>query len=133
MSDYLPEEIVETYKSTSNPECCHPYYDGWGLLSNEERFELVRKECSAINKIPLIKNKGIIATPYLNDCRHHKFGTWAEKICVNIYFHGDPDIPFDIDTVCGIGFLPVCYGICKDKKKVDEWKNQIKKFFEHPE
>lgn len=133
MSNLLPKKIVDTYKSTSKPECCYPYYDGWKSLSTEERVGLVIKECSAINEIPQIKNLRIIATPYLTDCRHHKYGTWAEQICVNIYFHGDPDIPFDTDTVSGIGFLPVLYGICKDKKKVDEWKNQIEKFLGHPE
>tara|TARA_Y100000816_G_C26105424_1_gene587235 strand:+ start:282 stop:674 length:393 start_codon:yes stop_codon:yes gene_type:complete len=125
MSRYLPQEIVANYKKTSNPECHHPYYSKWNSLPFTERLHMVRMECSAINKHPRMKYYDIIATPYLNDYRHHKYGTWAGKICVSIYFHGNPDKPYDINTVCNIGHLPVCYGTLKDKEKLDEWKSQL--------
>jgi len=125
MSRYLPKEMVEKYKNTSNPKCCFPWYENWTSIQFKERLNLVKLECSAINEHPKMKHYGIIATPYLYDCRSHKYGTWAGDVSISIYFHGEPGNPYDINTVCSIGHLPVTYGTLRDKKKVNEWKSQL--------
>ena len=128
MSRCLPQEIVKKYKNTSNPKCSFPYYENWTSLPFKERLELVKLECSAINEHPRMKHYEIIATPYLFDCRTHEHGTWAGDISVSIYFHGEPEKPYDINTVACIGHLPVTYGTLQDKKKVDVWKSQLEKW-----
>jgi hypothetical protein len=125
MSKYLPQNIVEKYKKTSNKNCFFPDYAFWKSLQIKERVELVKMECNALNEHPLIKEYDITATPYLADYRHSQYGSWAGDICVDIYFHGNPDIPYTMNTVTNIGYLPVCYGIYKDKTRVFEWIYQL--------
>lgn len=125
MSSHLSEEIVNKYKTTSNPECFYPYYYKWNSIPFEERLKMVELECLAINMHPRMKRYKIIATPYFYDCRKHKHGTWAGDISISIYFHGDPDHPFDINTVTCMGHLPVTYDTVKNKEKVNRWQSHL--------
>ena len=125
MSKYLPQNIVEQYEKTSNKNCCSPDYAQWKSLPINERVKLVEMECNAINEHPLIKDYDITATPYLTDYRRHRYGSWAGNICVDIFFHGNPDKPYNMNTVSNIGYLPVGYGIYRDKTKVYEWLHQL--------
>ena len=99
----------------------------WDKIPFEQRLNMVKLDCVVINELPHIKELGIISTPYLFNFR---FMIKKEKINKNslkiaIYFHGDPDKPFDVNDISGISNCPVCYGTVKNKEKIKVLKSQL--------
>lgn len=99
----------------------------WDKLTFGQRLNLVKLDCDTINEIPYIKKLGIISTPYVFNFRSIIKKKKKNSIKLAIYFHGDPDKPFDVNDISGIGECPVYYGIVKNKEKINVWKSQIKR------
>lgn len=98
----------------------------WDKLTFEQRLNLVKLDCATINDDPYIKKLGIISTPYVLNFRFIiKKKIHINSIKLAIYFHGDPDKPFNVDDISGIGECPVCYGTVKNKEKINVWKSQL--------
>jgi len=104
-----------TYKETLNKI-------NWDEIPFEERQNLVKLDCAAINELSYIKNLNIISTPYVLNFRNiTKKKKDSIKLC--IYFHADKQ--FDITICSDIGKCPVSYGKVKNKTKINTWKTQL--------
>ena len=103
-----------TYKETLNKI-------NWDEIPFEERQNLVKLDCAAINELSYIKNLNIISTPYVLHFRNITKKKHAIKLC--IYFHADKQ--FDITICSDIGKCPVSYGKVKNKTKINTWKTQL--------
>lgn len=97
----------------------------WDEIPLEERLNLIKLDCAAINELSSIKNLNIISTPYVLNFRYITKKKNKDSIKLCIYFHGDPDKQFDITICSSIGKCPVCYGKVKNKKKINTWKTQL--------
>jgi len=94
----------------------------WDEIPLEERLNLIKLDCAAINELSYIKNLNIISTPYVLNFRNiTKKKKDSIKLC--IYFHADKQ--FDITICSDIGKCPVSYGKVKNKTKINTWKTQL--------
>ena len=99
----------------------------WYKVPFKQRLYMVKLDCAAINELSYIKELGIISTPYLLNFRSmiKKGKINKNSLKIAIYFHGNPDKPFDINDISCIGNCPVCYGTVKNKEKINGLKSQL--------